>query len=173
MIGGNMNYNMFDEIDYFTNFKGNNMNSLSDDDSLNMMKNVNLKNKNNLNYYLAHGSSGLELYQPYEGYIKGNLFENLYQGYKNYKPVKIRVNNERDEEMLNIGQMTFASHELNLYLDNYPNDTRALELFTKYRKMANDLIRNYERRYGPLTVSGEINQNTPFKWESEKWPWEV
>ena len=95
------------------------------------------------------------------------------QGYKNLKPVRIKVNNERDEELLNVNQISFASHELNLYLDNYPNDKEALNLFTKYRKMANDLIQNYERRYGPLTVSGEVNSNTPFRWESEKWPWEV
>ena len=89
-----MNYNMFDEIDYFTNFKGSNMNELNDDDNLNMMKNQNLSNGNNINYYLAQGSSGLELYQPYEGYTKGNLFKNLYQGYKNYKPSKIKINGE-------------------------------------------------------------------------------
>ena len=166
-----MNYSMFDEIDYFTNFKGNNMKSLND--NLDMMDNMNMSNGNNMNYYLAHGPSGLELFQPFEAYTKGNLFKNLYQGYKNFKPARIKVNGERDEEMLNIGQMAFSAHELNLYLDNYPNDKEALDMFNKYRKMANDLIRNYERRYGPLTVSGEINQNTPFKWESEKWPWEV
>ena len=168
-----MNYSMFDEIDYFTNFKGNNMNSLNDGDSLNMMSGQNLSNGNNINYYLAHGDSGLELYQPYEGYIKGNLFKNLYQGYKNYKPSRIRVNGERDEMLLNVGQMSFAAHELNLYLDNYPNDKEALDMFNKYRKMSNDLIRNYERRFGPLTVSGEVNNNIPFRWESEKWPWEM
>lgn len=168
-----MNFNDLEEIDYFTNFKGKSMNYLSDLDSLNMMSDTNLKNGNNINYYLAHGTSGLELYKPLEGYLKGNLFENLYQGYKNYKPAKIRVNKEQEESMLNVGQMAFASHELNLYLDNYPNNREALELFNKYRKMSNDLIKDYERRYGPLTVSGEGNMNIPFRWESEKWPWEV
>ena len=168
-----MNFNMFDDIDYFTNFKGNNKNSLSDDDSINMMQDENLKNGNNANYYLAHGSSGLELFPPYEGYIKGNLFKNLYQGYKNYQPRRINVTNEKEEEMLNIGQMAFASHEMNLYLDNYPNSKEAFSLFTKYRKMTNDLIKNYERRYGPITVSGEVSNNIPFNWESEKWPWEM
>lgn len=168
-----MNYNMFDEIDYFTNFKGNKMNSLNDLDNLNMMNQENLSNGNNLNYYLAHGDSGLSLFTPYEGYIKGNLFKNLYQGYKNYKPSKVRVSSEQDEMMLNVGQISFAAHEMNLYLDNYPNDKEALGLFNKYRKMASELIQNYERRYGPLTVSGEVDANTPFKWESEKWPWEI
>lgn len=166
-----MNYSMFDEIDYFTNFKGNDMNSLND--NIDMVKNLNMKNDNNLNYYLKTGSSGLDLFAPFEGYTKGNLFKNLYQGYKNYKPEKVRINSDHDEMLLNIGQMTFAAHELNLYLDNYPNDKEALTLFSRYRKMSNDLIRNYERRYGPLTISGEVNDNIPFRWESEKWPWEM
>lgn len=168
-----MNFNDFDEIDYFTNFKGKMNNYLNDDNSLNMMENQNIINGNNINYFLAHGSSGLELFKPLEGYTKGNLFENLYQGYKNYKPARIKVNNEKEEELLNIGQMAFSKHELNLYLDNYPNNKEALDMFNKYRKMTNDLIKNYERRYGPITVSGEVNSNIPFRWESEKWPWEM
>lgn len=157
-----MNFNMFDEIDYFTNLKGN-MNNFDD---------LNVSNGNNLNYYLETGNQGLDLYQPYEGYIKGNVFKNLYQDYKNLKPVKPRINNERDEAMLNILETSFMAHELNLYLDNYPNDREALNLFNKYRNIANELIKNYERRYGPLTVSGEVSNGIPFKWESEKWPWE-
>jgi len=168
-----MNFDEFSEIDYFTNFKGSGMNSLNDLDSLNMMMKENIKNGNNLNYYLAHGNSGLELFTPYEAYVKGNLFKNLYQGYKNYKPARIKINNERDEMIVNIGQISFAAHELNLYLDNYPFDKEALSLFNKYNKMATDLIKNYERKYGPLTVSGEVGMNTPFRWENEKWPWEV
>lgn len=145
-----MNYNMFDDIDYFTNFKGNNND---------------LNNNNNNN--------NLDLYSPYEGFIKGNLFKNLYQGYKNYEPYKIKVNTEQEEFMLNISEIGFMTHELNLYLDNFSNDKKALDLFNKYNKMKEELIKNYERRYGPLMVSGGTNTNIPFKWENDKWPWEV
>jgi len=167
-----MNYNIFDEIDYFTNFKGNN-NMNDDDNNFTKSNDKQMMNGNNLNYFLEYGNQGLDLYPPYDGYIRGNLFKNLYQAYKNFKPARVRVSGERDEMMLNIGQMAFASHELNLYLDNYPNDREALNLFTRYRKMTNELIKDYERRYGPLTVSGDWNSNIPFKWESDKWPWEM
>ena len=136
-----MDFNMYNEIDYFNNFSGESNNSL-------------------------------DLFSPYEGYIKGNLFKNLYQEYKNYRPSRLNVNSEKMEMLVNIGQMGFASHELNLYLDNYPNDRKALELFNKYSDMTNKLIKEYENKYGPLTVGG-INEDVPFNWENEKWPWEV
>lgn len=136
-----MDFNMYNEIDYFNNFS-------------------------------EESNNSLDLFSPYEGYIKGNLFKNLYQEYKNYRPSRLNVNSEKMEMLVNIGQMGFASHELNLYLDNYPNNRKALELFNKYSNMTNKLIKEYENKYGPLTVVG-INEDVPFNWENEKWPWEV
>ena len=52
----------------------------------------------------------------YEGYIKGNLFNSLYDQYKNYRPAKLIPNNEQAELLLNINQTTFAVHDLRLYL---------------------------------------------------------
>ena len=136
-----MDFNMYNEIDYFNNFS-------------------------------EESNNSLDLFSPYEGYIKGNLFKNLYQEYKNYRPSRLNVNSEKMEMLVNIGQMGFASHELNLYLDNYPNNRKALDLFTKYSNMTNKLIKEYENKYGPLTVGG-IKEGIPFNWENEKWPWEV
>ena len=136
-----MDFNMYNEIDYFNNFS-------------------------------EESNNSLDLFSPYEGYIKGNLFKNLYQEYKNYRPSRLNVNSEKMEMLVNIGQMGFASHELNLYLDNYPNNRKALDLFNKYSNMTNKLIKEYENKYGPLTVGG-INEDVPFNWEKEKWPWEV
>ena len=82
-----MNFNNINDIDYFTNFSNSN------------------------------SGSNNNLFSPYEGYLKGNLFQNLYDGYKNYKPYNIPVKNERDELLLNVGQLSFAAHELNLLLD--------------------------------------------------------
>ncbi len=158
-----MNYSMFDEIDYFTNFKGNQgMNNNDDDSPLGL-----------LNYNESSNNNKLSLYQPYEGYIRGNLFKNLYNAYKNYQPARINVKSEKEEMLLNIGQISFAAHELNLYLDNFPNDMEALNLFNKYRKMAVELVKNYERRYGPLNVDSNDMTKVPFSWEQDKWPWEM
>lgn len=140
---------MFEEINYFTKSTGN-MN-------------------NQQNSY----NTQLNLYNPYQGYVRGNLFKNLYQEYKNYSPIKLNINSEKMEMLVNIGQMGFAAHELNLYLDNYPNDRDALNLFNKYSKMTLELVKKYESKYGPLMVSNYLDSHIPFKWESEKWPWEV
>ncbi len=156
-----MNYSMFDDIDYFTNFKGNK--SYNNDNGP-----LGLDNYNEM-----ETSNKLSLYNPYEGYLRGNLFKNLYNGYKNYQPLKINVNSEKEEMMLNIGEISFASHDLSLYLDNFPNDKEALNLFNKYRKMTNELVENYERKYGPIDISSNDIKNVPFSWEQDKWPWEV
>ena len=34
--------------------------------------------------------------EPYKGFIMGNMFENLYEQYKNYKPMNLNSSNERE-----------------------------------------------------------------------------
>ena len=142
-----MNYNEFNEID-FTNITDDNYNN----------------NYDNSNKFV--------LYNPYEGYIKGNLFKNSYETYKNLKPININISSEKDEMLLNVNQLSFAKHELNLLLDNYPNNSEIINLFNKYLKMENIAIDNYERRYGPLNISDKYLDKTPFRWVKDKWPWE-
>ncbi len=132
---------MYNEIDYFTNFKGNN------------------------NY-----QGNLKLTNPLNGYLKGNIFEDLYDGYKNISIPKLKFNSTKEEMLFNINEMSFYSHDLNLYLDNYPNDKNALDLFKKYSNMTNALIKEYESKYGPIKVSGS-SSNIPFNWVSS-FPWE-
>ena len=135
---------------------------------------INLANEimpyDNMNYYPNYPNN-MELFNPYEGYLKGNAFKNEYQPYKNYKVAKINISNEKEEMLLNIGQYSFMMHDINLYLDVHPNDTVALNMFTDYRNKVNDLITKYERKYGPLSVKGEFNNNTSFAWENTEWPW--
>ena len=144
-----MNYNQLDEIDYFTN----------------------ITNKKSVNY--SPNNQKLELFNPYEGYLNGNLFKNLYNPYKGLKPQTIAINNERDELLLNIAEISFLRHELNLLLDNYPDNNEAISWFNKYKDMEAEQIENYERRYGPLTITGNINNQSPFEWENTIWPWEL
>ena len=153
-----MNYDMFDEIDYFTNIN-------NDTNSNNM--------NNNMNNNIINQNNNSSLFSPYEGYLRGNLFKNLYNGYKNYKPANINISNDRDEMLLNIGQLSFARHELNLLLDNYPNNINALNLFNRYREMELDEVKKYERKFGPLTITSSDINKKPFSWVNDMWPWEV
>ncbi len=112
------------------------------------------------------------LFTPEEGYNKGNLFANLYSQYKNYKPAVLTASNEKDRLFLNYAQNAFAAHELNLYLDLHPNDTSMITLFNDYREKADQLMKEYESKYGPLNISSNSLNQTPFVWEQETWPWE-
>lgn len=135
---------------------------------------------NNYNYYDPFNYTFINndydnrnnLYGAYEGYLKGNMFKNLYEQYKNFKPDTIKPNSEQEQDLFNLNQVMFAMHDLSLYLDVNPNDGEMLKLFTKYKDMYNELCTNYERKYGPLNVNKTSNR-TPFDWENQKFPWEV
>ena len=112
------------------------------------------------------------LAQPYEGYIRGNLYNSLYDQYKNYQPARLVPKNEQAELLLNVNQTTFAAHEIKLYLDIYPNDTSMIHLYNDYQKMASEAIKNYEKKYGPILADSPSEGNT-FSWEAYAWPWEM
>ena len=118
------------------------------------------------------GISDSNIMPMYEGYIKGNLFNNLYDQYLNYQPSKLIPNNEQAELLLNVNQTTFAAHEVKLYLDIYPNDTGMINLYNDYQKKASDAIKTYERKYGPILADSPYNTND-FSWEAYAWPWEM
>ena len=124
---------------------------------------------NNYNYYETFNNP---LYGAYEGYLKGNMFQNLYEQYKNYKPATITPNSEKEQDLFNLNQIGFALHDLNLFLDVNPNNQEILNLFTKYKELYNDLFTQYERKYGAICVNN-VNSQIPFEWEKENFPWEV
>lgn len=115
---------------------------------------------------------GLSLARPNEGFIQGNMFNNLFEGYMNYRPIRLVPNNEQAELLLNLDIFKFASHEIRLYLDVYPTDNGMIDLFNQYNTRANELTEEYEKNYGPITWSGLSNFND-FSWVSTKWPWEM
>ena len=127
----------------------------------------------NNNYYDNYiDDNKYDLFGAYEGYLKGNMFKNLYNQYKNYKPETIKPNTEKEQELFNLNQIGFALHDLNLYLDVNPNDKKMLDIFEKYKNLYNDIFTQYEGKYGPISVNN-VNNITPFEWENSKFPWEV
>ena len=114
-----------------------------------------------------------KLYSPKEGFEKGNLFPNLYSEYNGYRPQNLNPASEQEEMLLNIQAICFASHELNLYLDMHPEDQSMLMLFNDYRRKKEDLIREYEKKYGPITLESNDMEKGKFSWVNSPWPWEV
>ncbi len=109
---------------------------------------------------------------PTQGYIQGNLFNNLYQGYKNYRPFPLTPRNEQEKMFLQYSELAFAAHELNLFLDNYPNNTNAIRLFNQYRDASNQALNAYEKKYGPITITSDTLNQTPWMWSTQAFPWD-
>ena len=146
------------------------MNNRLDLDNYNY-QDINVLNEMLLNNIEINNNSDNALAGSYEGYIRGNLFTDLYNQYKNYRPAKLIPNNEQAELLLNVNQTTFAAHDLRLYLDNNPNDTKMLKLFNKYQEQAMKAIKDYENKFGPILMGSPSNTNM-FSWAAYSWPWE-
>lgn len=109
---------------------------------------------------------------PYEGFIRGNLFDNLYEPYKNYNAQKLNPANEKDALLQQWQQYNFALVDLNLYLDVNPNDSNALRLYNEYLKVKKQLEEKFEASYGPIDVCSNNVGNGSWNWDNGPWPWE-
>ena len=127
---------------------------------------------NNLRNYQNNNYQNDNLFNPYEGLIRGNLFKNIYDPYKNQKPYTIKPMNDQAKMLTNIDSLDFALIDLNLYLDVYPDDKNAIELFNKYRNEQNELLNDYQNKYGPILLNSDALNNMPWMWDNNPWPWE-
>jgi spore coat protein JB len=107
------------------------------------------------------------------GFARGNLFDNLYKPYIAAEPFPVKTANEREALLNKVREYDFATVELNLYLDNFPHDKEKLALFNAYREQLDRVTKEYESRYGPLTLEGDILNAYPWSWLVRPWPWEV
>ena len=71
-----------------------------------------------------------DLYSLYDGYIRGNMFESIYEPYKNYKVYNIGPNSKSEEDKFELMMLEFALNDLNLHLIIYPDD---MEIQNKYQ----------------------------------------
>ena len=124
----------------------------------------------NYNYYRNIKPQEEKLYNPYEGYIRGNMFPQLYHQYKISKPFNIEPINEQAKLLTDIDVLTFSLIDLNLYLDIYNDDKYMIDLYNQYKKQLNELKNIYENKYGPL-IQNDKSTNT-WNWEKGPWPWE-
>ena len=143
------------------------------------MNNYNYLNYNRYNnrmkddFPFSKMNNNQDLYSPKEGFEKGNMFSNTYSEYNGYRPQKLIAKSEQEENLLNIQAMCFATHDLNLYLDTHPNDQSMLMLFNDYKRKKEELLNDYEMKYGPITVDSSSIKNDKFNWIDSPWPWEV
>lgn len=168
----------FDGMNYMNNnyncssYPQMNNHSLRNTDSRNMHMDFNINDPMQLVNMMNQNSSNLDLAKPNEAFIQGNLFNNLYDGYKNYRPMRLVPNSEKALLLLELDTYCFVTHELRLYLDVHPNDQTMIDLFNQYNARSNELLMEYEQKYGPITWNVLSNSND-FSWVTGGWPWNM
>ena len=146
-------------MNYYPEFKNYNYTNMNMYDKKNTFNNNTYNNQNNL-------------YDPYNGLIRGNLFKNLYEPYTNKEPYEIKPINEQARLLTEVNSLSFAMIDLNLYLDVFPNDREKINLYNQYRKKHEDLLKEYESKYGPITTNSDSLNSYPWAWDDMPWPWD-
>lgn len=114
----------------------------------------------------------LNLFTPDEAFMYGTIFRNLYQPYKNHQPRFERPTNEKDRLRYEVDKYYFALHELRLYLDAYPTDQEAINVFTKFQQEYIKAKNAYESKFGALDIEAPNLNTSPWNWTMGRWPWE-
>ncbi len=70
--------------------------------------------------------------------------------------------------LLRLSAMQFGMVETRLFLDTHPDDKDALELYNNYLEKYKALTKEYEQKYGPLTLNGKNSD----EWLENPWPWD-
>lgn len=112
-----------------------------------------------------------KLYDPYQGFIRGNMFKSLYNDYKLKNPVELQAMTDKEQLLLMLDALSFAMVDISLYLTIYPNDKDMTELYNQYRQQEKAICNQYENMYGSLTTDSEV-LSKGWTWNSSPWPWE-
>jgi hypothetical protein len=111
-----------------------------------------------------------QVYDVYNGFIRGNMFPDLFNEYKLTRPYDIKPMNEQAEMLTKVDAYSFALNDINLYLDTHPNDQKMINLFKQYSEDVKTVTREYESKYGPLYASS--SEGYPWDWNNMPWPWD-
>lgn len=132
---------------------------------------MNFINEMLLNNSMNNYNDKKDLAGSYDGYIRGNMFNELYDQYKNYRSARLIPNSEQAELLLNLNQLCFAAYDIRLYLDNHPDDKKMLDLFNKFQMQSKQAEKEYESKYGPISMNALTDANQ-FNWVVYNWPWD-
>jgi hypothetical protein len=142
-----------------------------DEDYLTTMNNTihfDLKELMQNNMISTHDSS--RFFTPKEGLLRGNMFKDEYKPYKNLTFVSLNPKNEKEALLLRVSEFDFATTDLGLHLDIYPEDNEAFELFKMYVEEGKKAKEEYDRMYGPLYLNDTLSST--YNWTEDPWPWE-
>ena len=79
--------------------------------------------------------------------------------------------NDCDKLMHDLQKLDFVIYELVLYLDAYPECTEALEMYNRLVCQRAEVVAEYERKCGPISILGNKSTNS-WDWVKGYLPWE-
>lgn len=79
--------------------------------------------------------------------------------------------NDRNCMLKEVMALKFSVYDLALYLDTHPFDQEALCLYKELHEQAENKKKEYEDKYGPLTMDNAAT-NCEWRWIENPWPWE-
>nr|WP_294531011.1 spore coat protein CotJB [uncultured Blautia sp.] len=83
------------------------------------------------------------------------------------------TNQARSRLLNNINETSFTVNDILLYLDTHPNDQKALSYYRDAVSRRQNLMAEYARAYGPLTVDdASMDTSTTWNWMEQPFPWE-
>ena len=72
-----------------------------------------------------------------------------------------------------INKTSFAVNDIQLFLDSHPDCSEALAYFHEHNEIRNAALKEYSRRFGPLTIDTACEApHNHWAWIHGKWPWE-
>ncbi len=78
---------------------------------------------------------------------------------------------ERERLLNELRSYKFAAYDLALFLNTHPTDKKALEMHKALCEKAQAAAEQFQKNFGPLTMSGVKNTEC-WDWISDPWPWE-
>lgn len=140
----------------------------------------------NPNEYMGLGVNPINYLQPsitpsyspsiansYDGFIRGNMFPDLFEPYTSNEPFNLNPQNEREALLNKVRECNFAMIDLDLYLDTHPDDAEKIKAFNQCMTKEKQMTDEYEQKYGPLSLHSEALSAYPWAWLMPPWPWEV
>lgn len=79
---------------------------------------------------------------------------------------------DKHELLRKISEVGFYAVDLNLYIDNFPDNAQAVKDYKAIAKALNNLKDIYEKYYGPLKNFGDSEFPGQWNYVNEPWPWE-
>lgn len=82
-------------------------------------------------------------------------------------------NQDRSRHLNKINENSFTVNDILLYLDTHPHDQKALSYYQEAVSCRKNLMAEYARTYGPLTVDdASMDTSTVWNWMVQPFPWE-